>query len=233
MSRVKLADWIDDLGGKTGNAVFTKGRSGLNLRKRVVPTNPQSQFQTPTRTALKGWSESWKALLQADIAIWNSTAAAIKKSNRFGEKYSPTGHKLYVAYNVENSLYGNGVEQTLPPTIIVPSTVGVSAMDADGTLSIFTVTTDQAVPANTKLLVFVTPQLSAGVSNFKGKFAFIKSFPAATGAGPLNIKTEYEAHFGTLITGKKVSVQCYLTSATAPVVPVKFKTGTELAGKVK
>jgi hypothetical protein len=233
MAKIKLSAILSDARGKLQNIVFTPGRSCLAIRTRVSPFNPQTAFQTSVRAFFAVWSASWRALDQLKIAAWNSFTTAAQKSNVFGDKYHTTGHKLYVAYNTFNSLFGDGVEIDTPFIPVIPATIGVSAIDPDATLGHFTVTIDDPVPANTKLIISATFQQSAGVSNFKGKFVDIMTFPAGTAAGDLDVMADYELHCGDLVTGNKLAVQCYLTNVHATKHVVKFKAGAELAGKVR
>jgi hypothetical protein len=233
MARVKLAPIISDLSGKLENTVFTMGRSVLALRTRVKPFNPQTSYQTAVRALFANWTAKFRALTAQQITDWNKFALTLKKANVFGVPYHSTGHKMYVAYNTENSLYGSGVEIASPLTPVFSTSIGVSAMDFDATLGHATVTTDNAVPANTKLYIYASGQLSAGVSNAKGKLVHIKTFPGGTAAGDLDVKTEYEAHFGSLIKDQKVFVQCYLSNTHATLMFTKHKNGAELCGKVK
>ena len=233
MARVQLAPILSNLAGKLANAVFTQGRSVLALRTRVKPMNPQSSFQTAVRAALKSWTTAWRSLDPNKITAWNTYALTAKKSNRWGDKYYSTGHKTYVAWNVQNTLEGDGTEVEVPFEPVAPTPVGVSAMDADATLGHFTVTTDDAVGANTKLMIWATPQLSAGVTNAKGKLVHIKTFAAGTAAGDLDIKSDYETHFGSLIKDTKIFVQTYLTNVEAALKVTTYKNGAELSGKVK
>ena len=233
MAKVKLAPIISALTGKLDNTVFTPGRSVLALRTRAIPFNPRSLYQTAVRNAFTTWTASFRALAVAKITAWNTFAAGIKKMNIFGVRYATTGHKLYVAFNTENSLYGSGVEITDYLTPVIPSPIGVTAMDFDATLGHATVTTSDAVPANTSLYIFASPQLSAGISNAKGKLVHIKTFAGGTAAGDLAVKTEYVAHFGSLVKDQKVFVQAYLSNTHATLRMTKHKNGAELCGKVK
>jgi hypothetical protein len=233
MARVKLAPIISDLSGKLANTVFTMGRSVLALRTRVRPFNPQTSYQTAVRAFFASWTEAFRALSDANIVAWNQDAETVKKSNVFGDKYFSTGHKHYIACNTLNSLFGSGVEIPTPLTPVQPTPIEVSDMDFDATLAHATVTINDPVPANCKLIIFGSPQLSNGISNAKGKLIYFTQFPAGTSAGPLSVKTAYETHFGSLIKDKKVFIQCYLTNVHATLYFAKYKQGAELAGKVK
>lgn len=233
MAKVKLSAIISDIRGKLQNVVFTGSRSGLNIRTRVKPSNPNTSFQSVVRALFAIATAAFRELSEVNIALWNSVAGQGNKNNVFGDSYRTTGHKLYVAQNVTNGLFGDGTEITTPVTPDVPTSVGISAINFDSDPETATVTLGNNVPADTVLVVTASPQLSAGVSNATGKLAVIKTFPAATHSGDLDIATEYVAHFGSLVKDKKVFVQCYLTNTHATLKVTKYKQGAELCAKVK
>lgn len=233
MAKVKLSAIISDLRGKLQNVVFTGSRSGLNIRTRVKPTNPNTSFQSAVRAFFAVFTVAFRSLSEVNIALWNATAAIGNKSNVFGDSYRTTGHKLFVAQNVTNGLFGDGNQIDEPITPVIPDPVGISAIDFDSDPETATVTLDDAVPADTVLVITASSQLSAGVSNATGKLVVIKTFPAATGAGDLDIATEYTAHFGTLVKDRKVFIQAYLTNTHATKKVTKYKQGAELSAKVK
>jgi hypothetical protein len=232
--RVIPAPFIQTMAGKLNNVVFTKGRSGLNARTKVKPSNPQSSAQTTVRAYLKEYTSKWRLLTQNQIAAWNTFAEGDRKSNKSGDKYLTTGKNLYVGYNCENALVGDGIEITTPPIATPPALITVMAIDFDSTgTPKATVTLSGVVPTDSQLQIWVTPMKSAGVSNFKGKTTFIKKVAAGGGVTPIDIITDYTAKYGSLIAGTKVAVQGWLNNADSPVFFKKFKAGSELAGKVK
>jgi hypothetical protein len=223
---------ITELSGKLGRTVFTKGRSGLALRTRVHPKNPKSADQTTVRNDLKGWSQKFRALTTNQITNWNNEALSVSKSNRLGGKYSTTGHKLYVSWNITNSLFNTGTEITdyFTPTPVSP--IAISVLEALSGAQTISITTGSAVPANSKLVIMATGQLSAGVSNAKGKYRDIKVIAGGTTAGIQDFTTEYLAKFGTLTLGKKIFVKARVSNNDSGKT-VTFVGGPELSGKVK
>ena len=232
MARVVMSAIIETISGKLGSAVFTKGRSGLNVRTRVKPHNPQTSYQTLVRNYFAVYTKMWRTLTPTEIASWNSAGANTAVKNKFGQSYAKTGKGLFIAANTENALVGDGVTITTPPASAIPTLIPITGVSFDSVTPAATVKTDAAVPADSLLQVWATPQLSAGISNFGKRATLIKTFPAGTAAGSLDIYPEYSAKYGLLIPGQQVAVQCYLNNANAPKFFAKHKTGAELAGKV-
>jgi len=233
MAKVKLAPILSDLSGKLANAVFTKGRSILAVRTRVHPSNPKSSAQVAIRNFFKNWSAAWKAQSVADIVTWNHTAAKQSKSNHYGDVYHTTGHKLFVAQNMINSEFGNGVVITVPQIPVAPTAVAISTFEAIETGQLVHFTSGDAVGANTVLIVYASAPMSAGRSNFKGTYRKIKTFPGATAAGVLEFGTEYVAKYGAIVTGQKIAVITKQTNVHATVKSTLYGNNGELAGKVK
>ena len=230
MARIQPAANIEAIRGKVGNNVFSKGRSVATLRKRVKPFNPQSSAQTQVRSFTKKFSQAWSGLTENQRIGWNNAALESLKSNVFGGKYHTTGHKLFVAFNVEAFLNGATVTITDPFTLTVNSTVQISALTASATgTPALSVTTDIAVPTNSVLIVEATAPLSAGVYNVKGKYRRIAILPSATVSGAQNILAAYTDKFGSLVAGKKVHVRAFTTNGDASKLVAKYKAQNDLS----
>lgn len=70
------------------------------------------------------------------------------------------------------------------------------------------------LPAGSKLVVFATPQLSAGI-NRPAKRSYRQIFvTAAAAASPANVLSAYTAKFGALLSGRKIFMRVQvITSA--------------------
>ena len=213
MARIQLASNNDDIRGKIGNIVYGKGRSVHTQRKRVKPTNPQTSFQTRVRSLVSAFSSAWRSLTQDQMLSWNQLALQSFKSNVFGGKYHTTGHKLFIATNVNAAL----VEYT--STIYGPA--NPDHPHYSGAINTFTVSQggpinvsiflEEVIPTGAYLVVEATPMFSPGISAFKRKFVPIKVFKEGTTAGAKNITTEFTDRFGSLILGKKCAVRTRIT----------------------
>lgn len=96
--KAKLSMAFEDLRGKDGNVVISKGRTGLMLRPRVRGRNPKSAAQLSVRAALGKASGTFKAFTPAQVAAWTAYAATIVKRNPItGKSYNPTPINAFVA----------------------------------------------------------------------------------------------------------------------------------------
>jgi hypothetical protein len=69
------------------------------------------------------------------------------------------------------------------------------------------------LPAGAKLLIFATPQLSAGVSRPAKRSYRLIAVTAAAAASPANILTAYTAKFGALVSGRKIFIRGIVISS--------------------
>jgi len=231
MARVLLGAQTDDIRGKIGNNVFGKGRSVHTIRKKVKPFNPQSTSQTAVRALTRQFSVAWRSLSPANIVAWNEAALHTTKSNIFGAKYHTTGHKLFVAYNVEAFLNGATVQIDLPFNVTKAAAIAATALTIDSTgTPKAELTFDVDPDTNSAIVIFATAQSSAGISNFKGKYRRIASYALTdfTTGHKLNFTTEYVARMGTLEACSKVSVQAYYTNNDSVKQVIKLKAGPNI-----
>ena len=210
MARIQLASNLDDARGKIGNIVYSKGRSVHTQRKRVKPTNPQTSYQNRIRSLVAVFSAAWRSLDPAFILSWNQAALQQFKSNIFGSKYHTTGHKLFIATNVNAALvdYTSTIYGPSNPTH--PSySAKINLFDANsgGLTPHITLQVDQ-VPSGAYCVIEGTPYLSPGISSYKRRFVPLKLLKTGQGGlSDINIKTEWTARFGSMIAGKKIAIR--------------------------
>lgn len=193
---------VVEIRNKLGGTVFLTGKGGASIRNLSTPTNPQTASQQLNRIEFGSISSEWRALTPSQRLEWYAQASNYSFTNIWGNKIKPAGNALFVQLNRNLILAG----QSTISDPASPSSVGNSL-----TLTITTntnaaqvITLDGAVQADTQMLVFATPQMSAGANFFKGKYRLISSFAAAHVAA-LDTYADYVAKFGAPITGTKIS----------------------------
>ena len=189
--------------GSAGNMTASRNRSGQYYRQRSLPTQPRTTAQLAARSRLTTLSAAWRGLTAAQMAAWAGFANSFSVVNNLGQTIQLTGHQCYVKVNAVNLLLGVAASATPPalPTFAacavtaLTGTAGTPALDLNGA----------AQAAGTDQMVYVSPQLSAGVS-YNGRYAYIgKSGTYA--AGKYSILSLYTAKYGTLVVGKKIFVK--------------------------
>lgn len=213
MSKIKFGAIVVDGRGKIGGHVMTKNRQGSALRTKVTPTNRKTNTQQGSKNRLANLSDNWRALTDAQRQAWDAAAQDVKKSNIFGDSYSPTGKNLYMIVN-QNLVLAGSAAVSAPPAV-TPATALTSLTVSDfasGALEF--AFAPSPVPASHVLRVEATRPLSPGVNAAGSQFRFVKNI-AASQTTPQDIATEYEAIFGTIPVGKRIFIRAYTINTTS------------------
>ena len=186
-------------GSKEG-VTASRNRFGQYIRTRAIPVNPTSFAQGQVRARMAGNSAAWRLLTSAQRAGWGDLALMMIRTDSLGQSYALQGNQAYASIN--NNLLACGAAIAADaPAMATP--VALASVTITLTAAAFSIAyTATPLPALTYLMVFASPQRSAG-RNFEGDFRLIKCGVAA-GASPLVITAEYTAKFGVPITGNKV-----------------------------
>jgi hypothetical protein len=186
-------------GSKEG-ITASRNRFGQYIRTRAIPVNPASFAQGAVRARMAGNSAAYRLLTSAQRAGWSDLGLMMTRSDSLGQSYALQGNQAYASINNNNLAAGAAVVADAPAiaTPVALATVTITLSAAAFSIA-YTAT---PLPALTYLLVFASPQRSAG-RNFEGDFRLIK-VGAAAGASPLVVLTEYTAKFGIPVTGNKV-----------------------------
>lgn len=202
---------MTDARGKLGGQVFSKNRGGAYIRTKVTPSNPRSSFQQAVRALLSSFSQAWSALTSAQRAAWNGAVSNWSKTDIFGDIKNPSGKNLFVRLNTK------AVNAGYPSMNDVPEKADLPVNDCSGVLvdisSTSVTLTGLTGSASSRVVVYATPQLTAGTSNAKNKFR--KIYDAVSNAVvPVDIFTAYENRFGALAAGQNVQFQVELVVAS-------------------
>jgi hypothetical protein len=87
---------FEDLRGKAGTVVVSKGRSGLVIRPRKSGANPRTAPQEAIRSQLARAAVAYRALTPAQVQAWKNYAKTIVKVNPVnGQTYNPAANSLF------------------------------------------------------------------------------------------------------------------------------------------
>lgn len=97
---------IAGISGSIGGTTFAKNRSGLYMRNRTKPVNPNSTRQQQVRQAVALGTTRWSQVLTAaERAAWNLFAASVVMKNRLGQDIKLTGQNHYLrSFTVLNQI---------------------------------------------------------------------------------------------------------------------------------
>lgn len=213
--KMKFGAIVVDGRGKIGGHVASKNRGGAYLRTKVTPSNPNSTAQAATRNRLTSLAQGWRGLTAEQRASWNAAVSNFSKTDIFADIKIPSGINLFTKLNANLLEVGGSMISSAPLPSEVEPVLTVSATAAAGTPAFSVVFTPTPVPANTKFIIRATGQVSAGISNLKGKFRNVAILNSAA-TSPENLLSAYTEKFGTLVAGQKIGVE---------IVPVNTVTG--------
>jgi hypothetical protein len=96
--KASLSMAFNDLRGKAGTVVVSKGRSGLVIKPKTVAKNPQTPAQQVARENLSRAAQAFAKLNASQIQQWKFYAEQHPKTNKVnGESYAPTALNVYTA----------------------------------------------------------------------------------------------------------------------------------------
>ena len=105
--------------GKRGVVVGQGGRYGQVSRLLGIPMNPRTTAQLAARQSFSNQAKTWRTLTQAQIAAWNTAAAAQQTTPEDGQSGKMTGLQLFIQVNTIAILTGQATV-TSPPTPPLP-----------------------------------------------------------------------------------------------------------------
>lgn len=129
MAKIAFGVVVSEARGKVGGGVFTKTRSGSVLRRRAIPTNPQTALQTAVRAILTTISQMWKTLTDAQRDAWDAAGQAItRRQSVSGQSYHPTGFNYFVELSAKflHITPGGAVPDDPPAAPYVDDTITVA-----------------------------------------------------------------------------------------------------------
>lgn len=92
---------LTEASGSLGGVTFFPGQGGLVLRRRFIPTNPNSPLQQTVRGHMNALSNHWiNTLTAGQRAAWATYAANVTVTNRLGDPIYISGLNHYIRSNV-------------------------------------------------------------------------------------------------------------------------------------
>jgi len=212
--------------GKLNGMVFAKNKGGQYARNFSVPLNPQTTAQTVVRNRQTSFAQNWATLTDAERLSWENFAELHPRTNALGAIRHLSGFQVYVSANnnIEN---GGGVAITVAPaTAVVPALTDLSVLaDTVGPDAVDITFAPTPVPVDTTMIIQATLPLSPGITNANNKFRQIATEIAGT-ASDVDVITEYEARFGSLIAGQQIQIRAYNVNLLTGVVSLALKATT-------
>jgi hypothetical protein len=214
MGKSKMGALMVGLRGKVGGSVVSHNRGGDYVRNKITPVNPKTASQILVRNRFASFSSGWRNLTQAQQNAWIAACSNYQKSDIFSDMRTPTGLQLYQRLN-NNLLSSGGTAITSPAPNKGVSQVTIGALTYTSGSPALSLAYSANVPALTRVKVFATPPLSAGINFVKSQLRLISTLAPAA-ASPANILSAYTTKFGSVgAVGTKIFVGIVFVDQTS------------------
>jgi len=192
---------VTNLRGSMGGTVASRNKSGDYLRRKGIPTNPQTEAQQLQRALFSSLSTAWRTLTEPVREAWREAAVNFPVVDVFGNPVILNGNSLFLQLNANLAKVGIARIDT-PPLVSDVANVIIDEVIVEAEGGVVSLTFDSVVPAGMAALISATQTISAGRRNFKNLLRNIGTVTA--GATGLAVTTSYTNTFGAPITGGRV-----------------------------
>lgn len=186
--------------GSLAGVTSSRNRFGQYRRTRAIPVNPASTAQGTVRTRLAEAAAAYRTLTALQRAGWESLGSQMSRTDSLGQTYTLNGFQAYVSVNSVLGAMGNSTVADAPalstPDSLLTATVTLTAA------SFSIAYTATPLPTGTRLMVYASPQRSAGRS-FENDLRLVH-VSAAAAASPADVFSAYSARLGTPVVGNRV-----------------------------
>lgn len=120
MASIQLSSLVTDIKGSVGGTTFSRNRSGLTAKAKIVGkknTTAKQQIELQNNTLLRN---QWALLTLSQKQVWNEYAVINTKTNRYGTTKSLTGFNWFISVN-NAWYYMYGVFLYIPPAFAYPA----------------------------------------------------------------------------------------------------------------
>lgn len=186
--------------GSARNDTASRNRFGQYLRNRASPVQPRTPAQLAQRARMSTNAAGWRALTDAQRAGWLSLGTSISRNDALGQAYTLNGFMAYCSVNNNNLSAGQGIVSAAPAIVTPPDLLTATITLTAVAFSVAYTATPLA--AGVQLFIFVSPQVSSGVS-FQADYRLL-TVTAAAAASPANILAAYTAKFGVPVVGNRI-----------------------------
>jgi hypothetical protein len=190
--------------GKVGGTVFSHNSGGDYAKNNQKPIDTGSARSSQVRAINTTNAQIWNYLTDAQRTAWNNATANFPRTNEFGDTYFLSGETLFISLCDVLLNTGNGIILNPPTPQYVQNIFTLSVAATPGVMTLTFAPTPTLVTQS--LVVYATPPLSAGITNFERELRQIAVLAGGT-ASPASIFAAYLAKYGVApAVGSRVGV---------------------------
>jgi len=212
MAKIVYGSLAGALSGALGNDVFSHGRHGAYIRRRVIPTKTVNIYTLKVKNILTICSRAWGYLDAGQRAAWQTWAQSNPITDRLGQKQVLFGAAAYTELNAR-LLFAGDSAISVPPTAAPPAPLTTLTVVADASAHTCVLTTvPTPVGAANRIWVNVALVNSRGKAYKENSFKLV-AVSGKNQATGLGIGTALELRFGTLLEDESYTVRASVFSS--------------------
>ena len=230
MALIKMSSvGITAISGKAGGSVYSRNRGGEYIKNFVMPTNTITAARQAVRATFGALASAWRTLTQNQRDTWVEAAPLYLRTNAFGDQKQLQPNALFVGQNQTLLNADLPMIQTISApqgTNAVVSEVGNIFDVGSGNAWDFTFNLEEDqgnLDTESEYVLEATPPHSASKRNVQNLFRKLRTTAGPNGDLPPaqslvsanfddpsdDMKSVYEAKFGTPSEGDVVSIRIY------------------------
>lgn len=194
--------------GSIGATVYSHNRFGPYIRARSIPVNPNTSRQVQVRNAMRSIGIAWETTLsEAQRGAWETYAAGVSWTNKFGDQVNLTGLNMFIRSNTPRVISGIARVDAAPTILNLAAAELALVVSASEATQLLTIDGDGAAAwvgeADAWQFFYMGRPQSAGIKFFGGPYRLVLALP---GAGPPPFPATPAASF-TVTEGQRIWVR--------------------------
>lgn len=178
MATIKYSALVSDIRGKFNGSQLSRSRAGSLLQQKGNQRRFASAAQLSQRLKMASAGSFWRSLTPEQQEANNAAALNYPYIDKYGDTRYYTGYQLLLRSNLNIQKTGGTLISEVPAT---PPTVYnwspfIDTLALDTGFGVFmyaSTTTDAPESEKWQTLVYVSPAVSSGVSNYTGKWLYL------------------------------------------------------------
>lgn len=179
--------------GSIGGITYSRNRSGMYMRARAVPVQPNSAAQVAVRAALTDLVTAWaETLTAAQRAAWELYAQNVPVTNPLGDSVNNSGQNWYIGANTPRLQANSKLSKTFGRVDDGPTTFDRGTFttpvptwtETSGLSLAFTAADAWASEDDATMLLYMGAPQAASRNFFKGPWRLINTIDGDSGTPP-------------------------------------------------
>lgn len=181
MAVLNMGVIVTDIRGKLAGNQFSKSRAGNILQRKCNQKKGGTPSQSNRRAVFADFAKYWRSLTDSERAQNNANTSSYPVLDRFGNVKFLSGFQLLLRSNINLRTLGSSPIQVVPAT--PPAAAGVTVVymniaviPSGVTEAVFETTDLTGDYSNKTFVLYISPGVSPGISNYNGRFTQIGTY---------------------------------------------------------